>query len=465
MSRAVKPLRPRLTGIGRALRTAVMGGALALSLSLAPQARAETIGMTLDQARGASIAALEANRPAEALMLAEGVLLGAPDDLLALYIKARALHALGQRDDAVDAARRVWAESDGATERYFAAVLMGQMQSSAGSHTVSQFWLRRAAQLAPEDELKTAAMRDFRQVRRRNPWRMSLDVSAAPSDNLNNAPTKGQEVLTGIVTVTPPLSGVRYGGELQVRRSVMLSPRSRLHFGAFGGGSAVKLSSDARSLGGEAEDYSRRFVGLALGWETRNGDGDRLLNAQLSAKRHWLAGELLADVTRLDLGVQQALGSYKLGARIGMEDTQRHDSSVGDAQRRELGLSLARPAGPGVMRLRLDLGETFSAASSIGRQDGVVSLRYGRARPVKGMLPSLTLAYGVYNYDAPWGGMPSGPAREDRSRLIEVNVLLPELDYYGFAPEIGVSFEDRSSNYNLYESRGTDLRFGLKSVF
>jgi hypothetical protein len=35
----------------------------------------------------------------------------------------------------------------------------------------------------------------------------------------------------------------------------------------------------------------------------------------------------------------------------------------------------------------------------------------------------------------------------------------------GFAPEIGISFRDRTSNYSLYELQSTDIRIGLKSVF
>ncbi|MFW2589922.1 hypothetical protein [Sagittula sp. SSi028] len=446
-----------------ALGCACLAGAIGLA---AGSATAEEVRLSLSEARAASVTALQSGRPEHALTFAKGVLLGAPDDTTALFVRAQALNALGQPDAAIDTAQALWSVSDDATERYFAARLMGRLRSEVGQGTAAQLWLRRAAQLAPEDGLRAEAVQDFRDARAKTPWRFAIDAYAAPSDNLNNAPTEVQEVATGYVRVTAPVSGLRYGASVGARRTVQIDPVSRLQIGLLAMASDADPSDSGSKVdGAENLDFRRHAAGLTFGLDRRSRNADRLYRAQIGVYRHWHAAELLADVTRLDLGLEQALGDATLGLGIGAEAVRRHDSATGDADRRDAAVSLGHGFGPGQLALRLSVGETLSAASSVGRRDGRLSLSYGLRRPVVGVLPKLTLAYGVYNYDDPWGGTPDGPARKDRARRVDLDLLLPQFDYYGFAPEIGVSFEDRSSNYNLYESRTTDVRIGVKSIF
>lgn len=444
--------------------------AVALTLALAgmPAAlRAEPLRVSPEAALQAATNALQAGRPQDALILAEGVLLARPDDTTALFVKARALRELGHPEGAVQAAQAAWSVAETPNERYFSAMMMAQMRSFAGQNGVAQLWLRRAAELAPDERLKAVAVQDFRQVRRITPWRLSLDLSVTPSDNLNDASTEAQEVPGGLVTTTPPLEGLRFGGSVSYRYMQPVSDRTRLSYGAFGGGSAVRLGSEARKVpGADAGDLGTAVLGGSLALETISVGQDRKGEAALSFRRHWQAGDPLADVTRLDLSLGQALSPAMQGqVRLGFTDTTRMDSPVGNSQRSEAGLSLMRSFEQGLVRLDLDLGRTLSEAWSVGRKDASVALSFTLAQPVLGMVPTLSLDYGAFDYEKPWIALPTGPDRKDRTRRIGVDVVLPELGAYGFAPEIGLSFTDRSSNYNLYESRSTDLRLGLKSVF
>ncbi len=459
-----------MTGSARLLRRGLFvlltAGVLAVPAT-AQTKRPDALRITLDEARQAAANALMAGRAEDALILSQGVLLGAPEDKTALFIKARALRQLGKREAAVETARVAWQTSDTPRDRFYSAMMMAQMRSFAGQNGVAQLWLRRAMQLAPDDRLKEIAVEDFRHVRRITPWRFAMDLFVQPSDNLNNAPTEDTPVPGGVVKVTPPLSGLRYGAGVQMRYIKPLAPRVRLQFSGFAQGSAVRLSDEAKDVpGAEAGDYTSAVLGGAVTLEGIAKDGGRLGRAHLSLRRQWQGGAPIADIARLDLGLDQRLSpTVGLGLRLGFEDVKRLDSPVGDAQRRDAGLSLTKRFEHGALTLDMGVGETFSAAYNVGRQDGSVGLSYAFARPVAGVLPTLSFDYGVYNYDAPWIGAPDGPAREDRQRRIGVDLLLPQLDYYGFAPEVGVSFTDRNSNYNLYENRSTDLRFGLKSVF
>lgn len=446
------------------------GLALAAFACAAIAGQADELRLTLPEARGAAARLLEAGQPEAALMLAEGVLLGAPRDVPGHLLKAKALRDLGRDTEAVEAARAAWSEADGARDRFFSAMMLAQTRSSAGQKGVAQYWLRRAAHIAPDEELKAAAIRDFRHVRRMTPWRLSLDLTLEPSDNLNGAPKTNTFTFAGLPFVNPaavPLSGMRYGAGIDYVYRFNLGERSRLNLGATLDVERVKFSSAARDKvpGVKNSDYRQDVLGLSLGYERRGAEGLSLGAARVSVQRHWLAGEPLADSVRLDLSHGRAvMPGLIVGGRVGLEKEWRHDVSTRDSRTSELGLNATRRFDHGALRLDLSYADTESDSRSVARETGRAVLSYGLAKPVKGMLPRLALSYETVEYDM-------GPSvfwvdpREDREWGLSLDVTLPDLDYYGFAPEIGVSFRDRSSNYTLYETRSTDLHLGLKSVF
>ncbi len=424
--------------------------------------------ISLDEVRRAAASAMVAGRPEDALLLAEAVLLGAPEDVPALFIRARALRDLDRESEAMQASRDAWQAARRPRDRFYAAMMMAQTRSFAGNNGLAQLWLRRAAQLAPEEDLRELAVRDFRDVRRMTPWRLALDFYAQPSDNLNDASEDVAVSPSGWTPqVAPPLAGERYGGSVQLRYTLPLAARRRLHLGGFVGGSFVRIApSDRDTPGADAADYSQFFLGSTTTYETLSADGAQINRSGLTLLRHWQGGVPLADIARLDLSVHRAVTpKLRFGVNLGLEDVSRKDSSTGDSQRRALGLEITQRFEHGALTLDLGVGETKSAAYNVGRTDGEVRLSYALAEPVRGMLPSVALEYGAFNYDEPWIADPTGPDRRDSQWALGLDVVLPDLDYYGFAPQIGLSFTDRKSNYTLYESRSTDLRLGLKSVF
>jgi hypothetical protein len=178
-----------------------------------------------------------------------------------------------------------------------------------------------------------------------------------------------------------------------------------------------------------------------------------------------VGGDLISDSARLDLRFARDLGQgVSAVVRGGVEQEWRHDTAVRDAFTRDLGVTLSRRSAHGVLSLDLALADKASDSRSVARETARASLGYQWARPVKGMLPRLSLSYQAVNYDQAPASFWVDP-REDREWRVWVDVLLPGLDYMGFAPEVGIGLRDRSSNYSLYELRATDVRFGLKSVF
>lgn len=426
--------------------------------------------MSLDDARGAAALALKRGNPELAERLAAGVLLGAPEDAPALLMKSRALRDLGRNREAATFARTAFDTAEGDRDRFFAALAMAQARASAGRSGIAQIWLRRAAEIAPDDDLRAVAVRDFRHVRRLTPWRLSLDVSVEPSDNLNGAPKTNRFTFAGLPFVNPsavPLSGQRLVVGADYLYRLPLSETRRLSFGAGLEMQRVRFSDAARDKvpGIDNADYRQDALVLSLGYEARAQDGRWLAASQVSLTRHLLGGERYADAARLDLSYGRSLSPGLVAqARFGLESERRFDAGLRDSQTRELGLSLTRRVSRLSIGLDLSLADTESDSRLVARESTRAALRFGLGKPVKGVLPNVTLAWEAVDYDHGPTTFWTAP-RQDEEWSVTVDVLLPELDYYGFAPEVGVSFRDRTSNYGIYETRGTDLRLGLKSVF
>lgn len=455
---------------------------LVLALCTAGAVAAE-VRLTLPEARGTAVRFLEAGRPDVALVLAEGVLLGAPGDHIALMLKSRALRDMGRTDEAASAARAAWQGAANDRERYFAAMVMAQARASGGQRIPAQFWLRRAANLAPEEPLRKAAIADFRHVRSTTPAKLRFDLSVTPSDNLNDAP-RSEVLRWGPFThdLSRPLSGVKlqFGADYTYR--IALGQNARINLGGVYMGRRVRLSDEARALDPLARnrDFSVDVFGAILGYEKRAPDSRWIVRARLTQLRMLQNGyedklvgatvqrqklQDISDVTRLDLSYGRALFAGLTGTvKLGYEVETRHDDVPRDAVTREAGIDVEKSLAAGTLRLGLSARDVESDSIIVAREQTRVELGYHHAKPIMGMIPSLTLSYEKTLFDTAWAPLWQD-RREDAEWGVSADVTLPALGVYGFAPEIGVSFRDRRSNYVPYETRGTNLRLGLKSVF
>lgn len=429
-------------------------------------AQAEETRLSLDEARRVAAGFLAEGRPEAALMIADGALLGDPDHAQTLMLRARALRDLGRDAEAVEAARKAWASASTEEDRFFAAMIQAQARSSKGDRAIAQYWLRRAAQIAPDEASRAAAVRDFRHVRRITPWRLSLDFSVAPSDNLNGAP-KTNTIGAAINSSAVPLSGVEYSVGADYLYRVALAENRRLNFGINVDVSRVRFSKEARDKvpDVDARDHRKERLRLSASHEARGQGGLWLAMTEVSLERRWQAAKPLADTARLDLSYGRAVTPGMIvGARVGIERERRHDFSVRDSETKDLGVNVSKQFEHGILRLDLILADTQSDSAFVARDTARAVLTYALAKPVKGMLPRLSLSYEAASFDMGPTNFWTDP-REDREWGVSLDVTLPDMDYYGFAPEVGVSFRDRQSNYTFYETQGTDLRLGLRSVF
>lgn len=227
-------------------------------------------------------------------MIAQGILAAHPEDVPAMLLASRALRDLGREAESLAQARAAQSVAASDEDRFFAALVMAQTRASGGHKTMAQLWLRRAAQVAPNDGLRDLALRDFRQVRQSNPWRFGVELRLSPSDNLNGAPKTNSFTFAGLPFVNPsavPLSGLRYGTSLDAERRVALGAHKRLSFGVGADLDRVRQSAESRALGIFSDaDMRSDTLRLRMGYEQIAPDRGWLLRSGFELARYWSGG-------------------------------------------------------------------------------------------------------------------------------------------------------------------------------
>ena len=207
-----------------------------------------------------------------------------PNDRIAHLIRARALRDIGQYDDALISARTAWSLSESDAQRYSSALVMAQVQSSAGHHTYAQIWLRRAIHHAPNDALEQRAIRDFRFVRSRNPWSTRISFAITPDSNINNGSSSrssflnyrltealfGQPVEYELSGAARALSGIEYsfGIDTRYRFQETANHANDVFFSL--DMREYTLSSDAKSIAPDARASDFSFTSYNLGYGHRS---------------------------------------------------------------------------------------------------------------------------------------------------------------------------------------------------
>ena len=446
----------------RLTRAAGLAAALAL-FAPAPALVAEPQGLNPDQARAFAFTLLVENRADEAAALAEVLIARDANDREAWLALAQARSLLGQQDKSLEAARRAWTLSDTSAQRYAASLVAARALQADGALTRAQFWLRRAADVAPNDPMKARAVGEFRRTRQANPLTTRLNFSVTPSSNINNG-ARSERVAGG--TISGPslaLSGLAYEASLRLSYRLPSSggPSSRLGFSLIS--KSYTLSDAAKVISPASKNSDFAFQEAELSHLSFWGkDGATAL--QLRAGSNWSGGANLSHfggttVTRyLRLGARRQLS---FGG--GVERIARQDNATRSSTNTRL---FARWSNGFDNGNRLSLGASVSdAASSSAITDhslAKIDARYSFADAPMNTQVDLTMAleYRNYHRDLVLFGR-----RQDTTASVGVDVTLKNREYYGFAPTVGLSARKTSSTVGLYDSDTVGLRIGLKSLF
>ena len=321
--------------------------------------------LTPSQMRTAAADLLRLRNPQQAMALADALIARDPHDRSALLIRSRAARDLGNYTLARKAAKRAWSLSETDEEKYAAALITAQALSSGGQRTLAQFWLRRAVEYAPNDDLERRAVRDFRYVRASSPWLHRFSFSVSPESNINNGSSErssflnyqlselllGQPVEYQLGGSQRALSGIEYAVGVRSRFRFHQT-ETRAHDLAFSLTSRTyTLSSDAKAQapGAEGNDFAFTSYQIGYGLKGINLDQRGEFRFAVDVGQSWYGGEEYARFLRVSAGQSYKLQrGRRINARLSHEVQDGVITSDQNTWRADLSYSFRLPSGASV---------------------------------------------------------------------------------------------------------------------
>lgn len=448
-------------------RLGLIAGALVL---VAAQASAQAV-LSPGQMRDLAGQAVLQGQSGLAFDLSGALIERDANDLGAHLIRSRAARNLGRNDDALSHARRAWALAETEDARYAAALAMAQALSSSGRRTAAQLWLRRAAQIAPNEALKARAAEDFRYVRRQNPWSTALRFSIAPSSNINNGSRNETSELFGLPFEfslegeARALSGVEISTGVSTRYRLVNSDRKRtdLLFGL--SHRTYVLSDDAKDIAPDAKgsEFATSSVFVGLQEDYALSGGKARLGWDMRLGRTWYGGDPLMSYNRLGASYRRATGetgmlSLSLNREGQSGEDGRADATIWSAQ---LGYGMSLPGGD-TLSLSTSFLTSESDADYLYYDQRAISARYGLAEAIGPAFLVFGLTLSDKRHD---GTGVASQKRHEKTAKASVTAILRDVEYYGFMPTITLNAERTDANIDLYETENFGIELGIRSAF
>ena len=454
----------------------------------APQPEPDRTTLSPDALRDAAAEALRLGHAQRAYAFSNALVARDESDRTALLIRARAARDLGQYKEAKTSARLAWKHSETDEQKYASSMVMAQALSSAGQRSWAQLWLRRAVQHAPNEALESRAIRDFRYVRKRNPWQTHLSFSVTPNSNINNGTKEIGESFRN-VGASRPLSGLEYSFGLKTRYRFR-ETETRLHELTFSGkyyhyslSSSAKRQQelDAQQSGNpqsfrtyEGKDFAFGYYEFGYAQRGKNFDhrGEYALSAQLG--HSWYDAQPYTQYLQLNGGQRYKL---KNGHNLGTNLTLRRNIGIRTADTDEIrvGLSYGFATGSGsYFQASLGVRETISTHATRNPNDEFrefhVAAQYWFGKPILGASANLGLTLKQRNYDEyrTFTAIPNVVLigdREDKGIAMDFTLTFKEVDYYGFNPTMTISAASTDSSESRYNIDRFGINFGIQSAF
>jgi Tfp pilus assembly protein PilF len=435
----------------------------------------EDTEITLPQARQLAGEALANGNPQLAHQLAKGLLQANPKSPLAHYILANAQGQMGKTDSARKSAARAYRFSESKAGRFEAAELAARLAYAGKRPTMTQLWLRRAVQNAPDKKIEAQLGRDFGRVRAENPFSFSLRGGLRPSSNVNNGADTAVQTIDGSPVVgelsgtAQALSGLISHVDASVHYRLRGTKRSRTEINARLYVQRVTLSSSARRLAGPISngDFGSTFFEVGARHSFAIGDRGGSGDVGLAVGKYWYGDSSLYSFVRVDAGRKWRLneetqawvrGTYEVrnSDRAPLFDSDVIGISAG-VQRKvrgndQIALSLNLRKTDGDFSNTRNVATTFSARYSFGERLGPAKVSAG-------------LVVGYADYPDFRALFHPSAGRDDKSAYADVNFFFPDMDYAGFAPTVRVRAGKKSSNISRYDTRELSVSLGIQSKF
>lgn len=438
--------------------------------------KADPLTLSIPQARVLAQDLYRAGQLKLAHDLAQGLLKHNPKDVSALIIIAATAPVLGQPGQGRKAGQLAYKTTDNAILRYEAAQFTAKAALLEGRYALSQFWLRKTAQIAPNPTHRRQAITDFRRVRALNPWRTSLGISFAPMSNINGGSDDKELIINGIWPIgvlsgnAQALSGYRLTIDAKSSFRIRQSKSSSTHAGLRFYQTINALSKEAKALApdGKGSDYNLSLAEISLRHSFSHKPGAGPFSIELSFGKMWFGGDDLSRMARLDFG-KSFLFNAKTSANLQFSTERQWLTSRqgADTTTHKIKTKLTHNfANNDRFDIALELRKTNSDNINSDYNGAGLRLHYSLAKPIGKTSVSFGVGASMRDYSAYRVGFFRAPGgRQDRNIHASVQLLLKEQEYMGFVPTISLFASQTTSSISRFNASQVSFSFGFQSTF
>ena len=450
--------------------------AITLSMSLCNMALAESAEISLAQGHVMARQALLSGDFGFAMDLALALLDADPDDADALAILATGLIRVGDYPLARSTARRAYLQAEAGLQSYEAARIAALAAKLDNRFTLSQLWLRRAANHAELPNLAAQTAQDYKQVAAQNPLWFRVNASVRRSDNVNGGSDTALNVIDGVPWVgtlsaeAQALSGTVASGQISARYRI---DQSSEHLTALTGQlltQNVFLSDAAQASAPDLTNADLSSYSLTAGIEHRQKWDNLTTTISAEVGQVWSGDAKSYDLARLGAGL-----SYGLNDNAAVSATLRHEMRFDRTGGRNddtvttFGAGITAIAQTGIAQGRWSAGvnHTMTESPTTNRANTASSLYASFAPNMQGKPVQLQASVGraVTLYDD--YALPpvfSGERRDETSFAV-IEAAFPNMTYAGFMPVISLRSVQTDSNISRFTRSETGIEFGYRSSF
>ena len=458
----------------RLRKSGALAGLLIAAFLSAVSASAQEQQLSLPDARELALRAAMSGRADIALSLSQELLRHDPKDSSAHFARATSQLSMGNWKKAYKSGRLAFRYSENPDHKYQAARLTAIAAMGQERTTATQFWLRRAADLAPGPSERDRVYRNYQVLQAQNPWRYRFDASITPSSNVNGGSDTAFNIIDGVPLVgylspgAQALSGWvgQTNGALSYRIHKGERSQTQLHGSAYV--KQVRLSEDAKAKAPtfDADTLAATSIELAISHTMALQQPGSALRFRAGLRDYWQGGSR---------NYQAALGSVfylapvssrvSFSGLLGVEERKYTNGGEGHVTNANLGLSFAMSNGDN-LHGTLQLTDSNNPLAVFDSRAVSGKLTYTLAKPVK----SVKLAAGIgasltdyQNYSIGFIPVPGG--RQDEALFLDLDATFTQVEYAGFSPSLRVRRQRTTSNVSRFSTSEWAVSVGIKSNF
>lgn len=456
--------------------------ALTLLFGLAqPLVAQDPVSVTVDQAYVMAINAVQAGDSKQAIKLLNGLIRARPDDPNLHLLQATAYAQLNRPRPARAAAARAYRLADNPSQKVTAAEFAASSALVQNRPTMTQLWLRRAAQHA-DDKSQEQIAKDYAHVRRINPFSFTLRGGITPSDNVNSGTdttdhiindlrfgdivSADGEALSGIVTTMDAHLSYR----LNQTQTSLTTIGVRLYTRRVSLSSSAKaqLDADAAAVRRRNSDFATDWAEVSLDHLIGLGEKSGNIGLGLSFGSFWYGGSGLFDYSQVRVKRGVPLNDRTFISFFGkVEARESASSNNNDQMRYAIGSTLRRKLeNDARFSIGLTLEEADGDSPNVQSSSATIhgSYTFGKQLGPAEVSTSFSLTYTdhpLYSY----GSDLIPPGRTDWSGSAGISFFFKDYDYAGFAPKLNIKAGKVSSTSTIFEAEELSISFEIQSKF